>query len=227
MLNKHEYRYDVQALRGVAVLAVLLFHASDRLFPIGYLGVDVFFVISGFVVTPLILRIFDASSGAEKITNLKKFYVNRFYRLAPALVMTLFLSTFLIFFLGPISDHQRVVRQGIATIFLIGNVGAYKYSGDYFQPNANPLVHTWSLSVEEQIYILLPLCFLSLVRSARNLKTISLRILISISVLSFLFFIFPRLLTPIYSLVRFESFLDFSFYSPINRIWQFSLGGII
>jgi peptidoglycan/LPS O-acetylase OafA/YrhL len=227
VLNKHEYRYDVQALRGVAVLAVLLFHASDRLFPIGYLGVDVFFVISGFVVTPLILRIFDASSGAEKITNLKKFYVNRFYRLAPALVMTLFLSTFLIFFLGPISDHQRVVRQGIATIFLIGNVGAYKYSGDYFQPNANPLVHTWSLSVEEQIYILLPLCFLSLVRSARNLKTISLRILISISVLSFLFFIFPRLLTPIYSLVRFESFLDFSFYSPINRIWQFSLGGII
>ncbi len=227
MLNKHEYRHDVQALRGVAVLAVLLFHASDRLFPIGYLGVDVFFVISGFVVTPLILRIFETSSGTEKITNLKKFYVNRFYRLAPALVITLILSTFLIFFLGPISDHQRVVRQGIATVFLIGNVGAYKYSGDYFQPNANPLVHTWSLSVEEQIYIFLPLCFFFLVRSARNLKTISLRILISISILSFLFFIFPRLLAPIYSLLRFESFLDFSFYSPINRIWQFSLGGIL
>lgn len=227
MLKNHEYRYDVQALRGVAVLAILLFHASNRLFPIGYLGVDVFFVISGFVVTPLILRIFDASSGAEKITNMNKFYVKRFYRLVPALVVTLILSTFLIFFLGPTSDHQRIVRQGIATIFLIGNVGAYKYSGDYFQPDANPLVHTWSLSVEEQIYILLPLCFLLLVRSAMNLKSIALRILISISVISFLFYLFPRLLTPIYSLVRFESFLDFSFYSPINRIWQFSLGGII
>mgnify|MGYP001400389485 CR=1 FL=1 len=62
MFSQKKYRIDIQVLRGYAVLAVVLFHASESLFPLGYLGVDVFFVISGFVVTPLILRIFDDPS---------------------------------------------------------------------------------------------------------------------------------------------------------------------
>jgi peptidoglycan/LPS O-acetylase OafA/YrhL len=146
MFSKAKYRKDIQVLRGIAVLAVVLFHAKESSFPLGYLGVDVFFVISGFVVTPLILRIFTDQENKEgRFSNLKSFYNSRFYRLAPALAVTLAISAISIFLLGPIDDHQRFALQGIATVLLVGNVGAYKYSGDYFSPNPNPLVHTWSL----------------------------------------------------------------------------------
>lgn len=139
MFRETKYRKDIQALRGLAVLAVVLFHANENYFPLGYLGVDVFFVISGFVVTPMILRIF-VYRLSETLSNLKYFYRYRFYRLAPALAVMLTTSGVAIFFLGPVADHQRFARQGMATIFLLGNIGGYKYSGDYFSPNPNPLV---------------------------------------------------------------------------------------
>lgn len=149
MFSETKHRKDIQILRGLAVLAVVLFHSYERTFPLGYLGVDVFFVISGFVVTPLILRIFTRTTFRGKISSLKYFYERRFYRLAPALTVTLVLSAIAILLLGPIVDHQKFARQGIATLLLLGNFGAYRYSGDYFSPNPNPLIHTWSLSVEE------------------------------------------------------------------------------
>ena len=148
MFSKAKYRGDIQVFRGIAVLAVVLFHFKESYFPLGYLGVDVFFVISGFVVTPLILRIFTDQENKEgRFSNLNSFYTRRFYRLAPALAVTLAISAISIFLLGPIDDHQRFALQGIATLLFVGNVGSYKYSGDYFSPNTTPLVHTWSLSV--------------------------------------------------------------------------------
>ena len=159
MTTKSNYRPDVQALRGLAVLSIVLFHANEKYFPLGYLGVDVFFVISGFVVTPLMVRIFTSAeiNCKKRITNLLLFYRRRFYRLAPALALTLTISTLAIFLFDAPNYHQRFARQGIATLLLLGNIGAYRYSGDYFAPNPNPLLHTWSLSVEEQIYLFLPL----------------------------------------------------------------------
>jgi peptidoglycan/LPS O-acetylase OafA/YrhL len=126
MFSKTKYRRDIQVLRGLAVLAVLLFHAEESYFPLGYLGVDVFFVVSGFVVTPLILQIFtDQANGWGVLSNLRYFYMRRFYRLAPALAVMLSISAVTIFLLGPIADHQRFARQGIATLLLVGNFGAY------------------------------------------------------------------------------------------------------
>jgi peptidoglycan/LPS O-acetylase OafA/YrhL len=114
MSHAPKYRKDIQVLRGLAVLAVIFYHAKDSLFPLGYLGVDVFFVISGFVVTPLILSIFtDDANGRKRLSNLRFFYKRRFYRLAPALAFTLAISAITIFLLGPINDHQRFARQGI------------------------------------------------------------------------------------------------------------------
>lgn len=93
-----QYRKDIQVLRGIAVLSVVLFHARESLFSMGYLGVDVFFVISGFVVTPLILRIFDNHVTLQGIfRNLLSFYRRRFYRLAPALGAMLSISAIAIF----------------------------------------------------------------------------------------------------------------------------------
>lgn len=227
MSNAPKYRKDIQVLRGLAVLAVIFYHAKDSLFPLGYLGVDVFFVISGFVVTPLILRIFtDQTNVQERLSNLRFFYKRRFCRLAPALAVTLAISAVTIFLLGPINDHQRFARQGIATLLLVGNVGAHNYSGDYFSPNPNPLVHTWSLSIEEQIYIFLPLIMLIILRKRTGLKKITITVLGFISVISFISFLFPIILQPLYSRAGIEFASQFSFYSPIDRIWQFTVGGI-
>jgi len=229
MFSEKKYRRDIQVLRGLAVLAVVLFHAKESYFRLGFLGVDVFFVISGFVVTPLILRIFTDQAnvgGGGRLSNLKIFYRRRFYRLAPALVLILAISAVLVFLLGPISDNQRSARQGIATLLLVGNVGAYRYSGDYFSPNPNPLVHTWSLSVEEQIYIFLPLILILILRNRKSLKKITALTLGVISVVSFVSFVFPTILQPLYSRAGIELASQFSFYSPLDRIWQFTLGGL-
>jgi peptidoglycan/LPS O-acetylase OafA/YrhL len=228
MFSEIKYRRDIQVLRGLAVLAVVLFHTKESYFPLGYLGVDVFFVISGFVVTPLILRIFtDQVTGGGRLSNLKTFYKRRFYRLAPALAATLAISVVAIFLLGPIGDHQRFARQGIATLLLVGNFGAYKYSGDYFAPNPNALVHTWSLSVEEQIYIFLPLILLLILHNRRSLKKITAVVLGVISALSFVSFLFPIILELLYSRAGIELASQFSFYSPVDRIWQFTVGGVV
>jgi peptidoglycan/LPS O-acetylase OafA/YrhL len=227
MFSETKYRRDIQVLRGLAVLAVVLFHAEESYFPLGYLGVDVFFVISGFVVMPLILRIFtDQANGGGRLSNLRYFYMRRFYRLAPALAVVLTISAATIFLVGPIGDHQRFAIQGIATLLLAGNVGAYKYSGNYFSPEPNPLVHTWSLSVEEQIYIFLPLILILILRNRKSLKKITAFILGVISVVSFVSFLFPVILQPLYSRAGIAFASQFSFYSPFDRIWQFTAGGL-
>ena len=227
IISHTKYRSDIQVLRGLAVLAVVLFHAKESYFPRGYLGVDVFFVISGFVVTPLILRIFtDQANGQGPLLNLRDFYKKRFYRLAPALAVTLAISAASIFLLGQISDHQRFASQGIATLLLAGNFGAYRFSGDYFSPNPNPLVHTWSLSVEEQIYIFLPLTLMFILHNRTSIKRITALVFTCILTISFISFLFPTILQLLYSRAGILSATQFSFYSPIDRVWQFTLGGL-
>jgi peptidoglycan/LPS O-acetylase OafA/YrhL len=127
---------------------------------------------------------------------------------------------------GLIGGYQRFTRQGIATLLLVGNVGAYKYSGDYFSSNPNPLVHTWSLSVEEQIYVFLPVVLMIFLYNRKRLKKITTLVLGCISVISFVSFLFPTIFQPLYSRAGIEFTSQFSFYSPIDRIWQFTLGGL-
>ena len=135
------------------------------------------------------------------------------------------ISAISIFLLGPIADHQRFSRQGIATLFLVGNVGAYRYSGNYFSPNPNPLVHTWSLSVEEQIYIFLPLVLMVTLLHRRKIKKITAVAIGIMSAISLVSFLYPTILQALYSRSGIELPSQFSFYSPIDRIWQFLVGG--
>lgn len=228
MSSKQKYRKDIQALRGLAVLAVVLFHAKESYFPLGYLGVDVFFVISGFVVTPLIIRIFsEEPKGETRLRKLRNFYLSRYYRLAPALAVVLSISAVAILLLGYPAEHESFARQGIATLLLVGNLGAYIYSGDYFSPNPNPLVHTWSLSVEEQIYIFLPLLLMLILLNRMNIKKVTLIVFSVITSASFITFLVPALIQPLYTKIGISDSLGvFSFYSPFSRIWQFTLGGL-
>jgi peptidoglycan/LPS O-acetylase OafA/YrhL len=224
-----KYQKDIQVLRGIAVSAVVLFHARASSFPNGFLGVDVFFVISGFVITPLILKIFaDQEINWEgRLSNLKKFYKRRFYRLAPALVISLVFSAIILFLLGPLTNLKGLAIQGIATLALVGNLGAYLYLGrDYFDPIPNPLIHTWSLSVEAQIYILLPLILMLIFRKGKKYKKTTLIIFTLIAFISFLSFNFQSILSVLYSYFSIETPAQFSFYSPVDRIWQFTIGGI-
>lgn len=141
MNSQNEFRIDIQVLRGFALLSVVCFHSFEEIFPNGYLGVDVFFLISGFVITPQIIEIFNVQTG--RAGRLKLFYIRRLYRLIPALGAMVGFSTLLIVLLGSPDDHERFARQGISTVLFGGNFGAYLFSQDYFSPNPNPLVHTW------------------------------------------------------------------------------------
>ena len=225
-----ERRTDIQYLRGLAVLFVIVFHLDASKLPNGYLGVDMFFVISGFVVTPLLQNVFlGNSNGLELKTRLKNFFIRRIYRLAPALTSTLLIFGILLFFLGPLVDQYRFISQGIATVLILGNFAAYKLDSNYFTSNPNPLIHTWSLSTEEQIYLFLPAVIYLVTRTkSANSSQISLlfrNIFLAMFIFSFLLFSNPNIEISMANLLGFE-LNGWGFFSPFSRIWEFILGGL-
>ena len=203
MKNKNR---SIQVLRGISVISIVLYHAFPNVFSAGYLGVDLFFVISGFVIAPKIEQVVHSK---KSLNEMKIFFTSRFWRLIPALSVTLILSLILIFILGGIGHIKNSLLQALFTSVFLGNVSAYYFLGDYFQPMPNPLVHTWSLSLEEQIYMFTPISFLILSRVLKTKKVAWLYILMLSISLAFLF------TAPSLSLDR------FSFYSPVTRYWEF------
>ena len=147
-------RDDIQGLRAVAVLAVLVFHATDSI-PGGFVGVDIFFVISGYVITMMLAREFERHGRIRFGT----FYLRRFKRLSPALALVLsFTLIGAAFTLSPYGSQEVVVTTAIGSVFLVANLAIMRTTGDYFDSAAeqNPLLHTWSLAVEEQFYLVFP-----------------------------------------------------------------------
>jgi peptidoglycan/LPS O-acetylase OafA/YrhL len=217
-----EIRTDIQVLRGLAVIAVILYHADSNFFSLGYLGVDIFFVISGYVIMPKILSIFQPNYQFE-LSKLIHFYRSRFYRIVPALVFALIFSVLLILFFGPPEYHSRIARQGISSMFFVGNFGALIYSGNYFSPDINPLIHMWSLAVEAQIYLLLPLLLAILYKIKIQPKVTIYLFLI----MSFMFYMNPYISETFMSFIGYGGKSQASFYSSTDRFWQFALGGIL
>ncbi len=220
-------RTDIQILRGIAVTAIVLFHINKDLFPLGYLGVDVFFVVSGYVVTPMIMNIFIPSSSESIKTKLLFFYKKRFYRLVPALLATLLISGSLIYLFAPIFDHANIGLMGLSAIFLVGNWGAYKLQGDYFGIQQNPFIHTWSLSVEEQIYLFIPFICLILFTVARPTLRSFRYFFTLLLITSFITVVPLKFIQDFIVLLGFADYEMFVFYSGISRIWEFSLGSLI
>jgi peptidoglycan/LPS O-acetylase OafA/YrhL len=158
MTIRLNYRTDLDGLRAIAVIPVILYHLGVNVFPGGFVGVDVFFVLSGYLITGVI-----AADLARGEFSLSRFYDRRIRRIAPALILVLFISTIAA---APILFPIDLVNFGsalIATAFSVSNF-YFVYQSDYFSPNAekSPLLHTWSLSIEEQFYLLFP-CLLSLI----------------------------------------------------------------
>lgn len=165
--NSLKYRADVDGLRAVAVLPVLFFHA-DLGFTGGYVGVDVFFVISGFLITGLILR--DLDAGKFSIVG---FWERRIRRIMPALAVVVLASLIAGWFLLLPQGFKELGESAVAQTLLVSNIYFWIKSWigvGYFTPDAEvkPLLHTWSLAVEEQFYLLFPFVLLALKRLGRN-----------------------------------------------------------
>jgi len=205
---KH-YRWDIQGLRAIAVLAVVLFHINPTWLPGGYIGVDIFFVISGYLIMGFIWR--DLKQERFSLLN---FYTKRVYRLFPALFVTVLLSSIAAYFILLPNEGEIYLKSMISTLFYVSNFYFYT-EANYFNDAMEyyPLLHTWSLSVEEQFYMLFPLILMFIYR--KKMK----------HVLTIL------LLLGLVSLMLSQWFVNedasFAFFSSPTRFFQFIIGGLI
>lgn len=205
---KIPYRPEVDGLRALAVVPVILFHAGIAPFSGGFIGVDVFFVISGFLITSLLLN-----DLRENRFSLLAFYERRARRILPALLLVIALSALAAWFLLPYKELQEFGRSAQSTATFISNVFFWKHTG-YFETRAElkPLLHTWSLAVEEQYYIVAPILFWTLWRYARRAIASLLAILLLAS-----------LLTAEYGTRHWP---DAAFFLPHTRAWELALGSL-
>jgi peptidoglycan/LPS O-acetylase OafA/YrhL len=217
------YRDEIDGLRSIAVIPVILYHAGfTRYFSGGYVGVDIFFVISGYLITSVI----DSECEEERF-SLIIFYERRCRRILPALFLILFLSSiFASYYMLP-EQLKEFGETLISIICLNSNVYFWWKDDGYFTnlSELNPLVHTWSLAVEEQFYFVFPILCYAFIRKRRYLIII----LIFSSVISLFLSQWGGNLQLI-SIDKFQMFSQpryASFYLPTGRIWELLFGAFI
>jgi len=159
-------RADIDGLRGIAVVAVVVFHFAPDVLPGGLLGVDVFFVISGYVITNLLL-----SQQTSSFTDLRRFWGNRIRRLFPALIVVLAAVMTAGYFWLWSPQYVELAESGAWASFMASNIFFFQQTG-YFAPAADtvPLLNLWSLGVEEQFYLAWPLLMAAIMRFSKKLK---------------------------------------------------------
>ena len=160
--SKAVFRADIQALRGVAVLLVVLYHSGLEIFAAGYLGVDMFFVISGFLITEIVTR-----GIGENRFSFVDFYSRRVRRLLPAAYVMLMFTSIASAWLLTTSQYRQFSINLLGSLFFSANFTLWAQTG-YFAPDSTyePLLHMWSLAIEEQYYLLLPIILFLLPRRA-------------------------------------------------------------
>lgn len=203
------YRKEIDGLRALAVVPVILFHAGFVVFEGGYVGVDIFFVISGYLITSIIIN--DIASSNFSLSN---FYERRARRILPPLYLVMLVSTFFVFANYSPFNAKDFYQSLVATTLFLSNYFFYLET-DYFNDFSEtaPLLHTWSLAVEEQFYLVFPFFLIFISRFKYSLK-ISLIILLCISSLIFSFF---------------ESSINSTanFYLLQSRFWELLIGSLI
>ena len=202
------YRKDIDALRGIAVLIVILFHIFPKVASSGFVGVDVFFVISGYLITGILLN-----ANKQEQFSLLKFYDRRIRRIFPSLIFVL-ITALLLGYLVLYSEELTSLAKHIykSSIFL-QNLQLINEAGYFDALNSHkPLLHLWSLSVEEQFYVVWPIFVFFIYKFGKK----GLWILVSLTCFSLFF-----------SIVYFQQDKVFTYYNIIPRFWQLAIGGIL
>ena len=203
------YRADIDGLRAIAVLSVVLFHAGVEAFGGGFVGVDIFFVISGYLITTIIHR--EVEEGRFSIA---RFYERRFRRILPAaavMIITVLVGGELLF---PLHHQDSLARSAIAATLFSSNIYFFLESGYFADPaHSMPLLHTWSLAVEEQFYLELPVVMLLIAKHGGRGYRSWLTLLTIVSLAA--------------CVVLTESNASAAFYLGHTRAWELLAGGLL
>lgn len=217
-------RPDIQGLRAVAVLAVVAFHAGLPL-PGGFVGVDIFFVISGFVITQMLQREWMRSGHI----SLGRFYARRFRRLVPALALMVTVTAgAALVLLPPLQIAQVTASTGVGAMLVMANAIIALSTDGYFEPAAesNPLLQTWSLSVEEQFYLAFPILLLVSWLIARRRRAVLARAPIAMAALVCIASFTVAVAGPLAAQGSPHAWV-FGFFSPLTRAWEFGAGALL
>lgn len=205
--HAHAYRPDIDGLRALAVLSVCIFHAFPTWLPGGFVGVDVFFVISGFLITSILQK--DLQTGRYSLAG---FYARRVRRIFPSLLTSLALVLALGWFICLDDEYREVGKHVVASASFTSNLIYFLESG-YFDHAAEskPLLNLWSLAVEEQFYIVWPLLLAAIWRRQRSFVAwVSVLAGLSLLISETLVWLKPSA----------------SFYMPFSRFWELAAGGL-
>jgi peptidoglycan/LPS O-acetylase OafA/YrhL len=204
-----KYQPEVDGLRALAVLPVLFFHSGWAVFSGGYVGVDVFFVISGYLITGIL-----AAELAENRFSILNFYERRIRRIMPCLLAVIVASGVAAMLLLVPLDFRDFAKSVVATLFFASNILFFRQSG-YFddQSEMKPMLHTWSLAVEEQYYIFFPVLLWLIHRYARDRMVL---VLLPLAILSFAASVWGARYAP-----------AFTFVMAPTRVWELFAGALL
>jgi len=208
-IRETDYRPDIDGLRAIAVLAVIGFHAFPSWLPGGFIGVDIFFVISGYLISKHILAELEAATFSTRA-----FYFRRIKRIFPALILILFVCTVVGWVILTPGEYELLGRPIAGGAGFVANFVFWKEAG-YFDMAADtkPLLHLWSLGIEEQFYIVWPFILAVLWRHAPQLLGRAILGFLSVSLL--------------YSVWLVHRDVTADFYSPLTRFWELGLGAAL
>ncbi len=223
------FRSDIAGLRAIAVLLVLFSHFGIPGFGFGFIGVDVFFVISGFLITRILYKDYlSTGEGTDKhaALSLKTFYLRRIRRLLPAAITVILIVNVVSYFLYNSASRSDLVQSSKWALLFLANVSFLRSESDYFQQENNPsmLQHYWSLSVEEQFYFIWPILFL-IAASFQKFKVrnryfrFNKRILLLIGLITTCSFIFLQ--------VGFKVAPLEAYFSIFSRAWELGVGSFL
>lgn len=203
------YRHDIDGLRALAIIPVVLFHSGFKTLSGGYIGVDVFFVISGFLITSILYR-----DITEKRFSLLDFYERRARRIFPVLFVMLFTTLIAGFILFRPDELLKLGRLSACSALFVSNVCLYLTAGYFTEGAAKlPLLHTWSLAIEEQYYIVFPVILMVLLRWRRTLLLPAIATLLALSFIT--------------SVIGLQVSPSATYYLLPTRMWEMLVGSLL
>lgn len=208
-MKKLKFRKEITSLRAFAIIPVVLYHLEVSIFQSGYLGVDVFFVISGYLITTIIIEDIEL-----KNFSIISFYERRARRILPALFFILLITLlFSVFLLPP--HALKDVGQSVFSVSLFLSNFFFYIETDYFANTSDlaPLLHTWSLSIEEQFYILFPFILILIKNFSQFIKFVIILVILIFSLIASIWW------------VKIDS--QFSFFMPFTRFWEIMTGSLL